>query len=410
MKKIAVIALSYGWLPGEGGTTRFSFLAELLSQKGYDVTLISSSFYHVKKKKRDLEELRKGNYPYRLFFLEEPGYKKNISLKRLYSHHRASRNLKKHLRETKYDLIYCVIPPNNVAKVAALHARANRIPLVVDVEDLWPEGWRMIFGKNKLLNYLLRLIKRDADIVYRYADGVIGTSDEYTFRALSTNQKLKKNSETVYVCIDIHEFDEGVKRYSKELNKNEQEFWVTYAGTLGKSYDIPTLISAAQELWQEGYRDIKFLILGTGPYKEEWENRALEKPCNVKFFGFVPYPKMAAFLSSSDVLVNSIVKKSVASIITKIGDYLSAEKPMINTCASKEFCGMVSKEGFGINVEAENVKALKEAILLLYENPEKREKMGKKARKFAEEKFDRTTAYEKIVNLIEKTGERNENN
>ena len=44
VKKIAIIAPGYAWLPGEFGTSRFSFLAGFLSENGYEVDLIGSTF------------------------------------------------------------------------------------------------------------------------------------------------------------------------------------------------------------------------------------------------------------------------------------------------------------------------------------------------------------------------------
>lgn len=403
MKKIAIIALSYGWLPGEGGTTRFSFLAELLAKRGYDVTLISSSFYHVKKKKRDLEKLRKGNYPYRLFFLEEPGYPKNVSLKRIYSHHVAAKNLQNHLKRENYDLVYCALPPNDIAKVAGRYARKNGIPFIVDIEDLWPEGWKIVLGEYKIFDMLCLPIKRDAEIAYQCADGVVGTSREYMER-IYKNQPEKKGKileEIVYVSIDIDEFDKGAEKFKDEIKKKEGEFWVTYAGTLGTSYDISTLIKAAQKLYEKGYTKIKILLLGTGPMKEKWEKEAALYPCNVKFYGFVPYPKMAAVLAKSDVLVNSYVKTAVQSIVTKIGDYLAAGKPMINTCSSREFRTKVEEDGFGINIEAEVPEELEKAILYFYNKKETSEKMGEQARIIAENEFSRKESYLKIIYMVE---------
>lgn len=186
----------------------------------------------------------------------------------------------------------------------------------------------------------------------------------------------------------------------QEVNKGSDEFWVTYAGTIGTSYDIRTMVQAADELKKRGYSDIYFKILGGGPLKDELEDYAKSLTGNVEFAGYVPYEKMAAYLKKSDILVNSFVKKAPQSIVNKIGDYLAAGKPMINTCSSDEFKNKVLSDGFGINIEAEDKKALADAILGLYNNQEERELMGRKAREVAEEQFDRPNSYNKIVKLI----------
>ena len=58
MKKIAIIAPAYAWLPGEPGTSRFSYLAGFLAQNGFDVDLIGSTFGHFKKSPRNIEQLK----------------------------------------------------------------------------------------------------------------------------------------------------------------------------------------------------------------------------------------------------------------------------------------------------------------------------------------------------------------
>ncbi|MFR6162347.1 MAG: glycosyltransferase [Mediterraneibacter gnavus] len=93
------------------------------------------------------------------------------------------------------------------------------------------------------------------------------------------------------------------------------------------------------------------------------ENLAKERKIqNVKFTGYVPYEQMAAYLVKSDVLINSFVRKAPQSIVTKIGDYLAAGKPMINTCMSPEFRKKVEQDGFGINIEPEDVRELVNAV------------------------------------------------
>lgn len=113
------------------------------------------------------------------------------------------------------------------------------------------------------------------------------------------------------------------------------------------------------------------------------------------------YGKMAAYLDKSDILVNSFVKKAPQSIVTKIGDYLAAGKPIINTLCSLEFRKKVEDDGFGINVEAENVESLLKAIKLIRENKNNAWEMGANARAVAEREFDRKRSYIKIRELIE---------
>ena len=401
MKKIAVISMGVK-LNGEKGYSRFRYIGDFLSDAGYQVDLITTTFQHWEKAQRDVEAISKEEYKFRLKFIYEPGYKKNIDLRRIASHRIAAKNLKKLLeKEGDYDLIYCEIPPNDVALAAAQYAHDKGIPFVPDVNDLWPEAMRMVVDIPVVSDILFYPLKRDAEKVYSLVSGIIGTSDEYRDRPLK-NQKLDVPRKTVYVGNEIAEFDKGVSRYGPEILKKEGEFWVTYAGTIGTSYDIRTMVLAGKELMDRKMDNIKIKILGNGPLKEELEKLAKDQGCrNVEFLGYVSYPEMAAWLAKSDILVNSFVKKAPQSIVTKIGDYLAAGKPMINTCMSPEFRMKVEKDGFGINILPEDPRILADAVTDLYKDPEGRNRMGNRARESAMEQFDRPQSYKKITELIE---------
>ena len=400
-KKIAVISMGVK-LNGEKGYSRFRYIGDFLSDAGYQVDLITTTFQHWEKAQRDIDAIKKEDYKFQLKFIYEPGYRKNIDPRRIWSHHIAAKNLKKLLeQEGDYDLIYCEIPPNDVALAAAEYGKKKGIPFVPDVNDLWPEAMRMVVDIPVVSDILFYPLQRDAEKVYSLVSGIIGTSDEYRDRPLK-NQKLDVPRKTVYVGNEIAEFDRGAEKYGPEIRKPEGEFWVSYAGTIGTSYDIRTLVLAGRALLDRGMGQIKIKILGGGPLKEELEELAREQGCvNVEFAGYVPYPEMAAYLAKSDILVNSFVKKAPQSIVTKIGDYLAAGKPMINTCMSPEFRRKVEAEGFGVNILPEDVRILTDAIMELYKDREGRRSMGEKARKIAEEQFDRPESYKKIIELIE---------
>ena len=399
-KKIAVITMGVK-LNNEKGYSRFRYLSDFLSDAGYEVDLITTTFQHWEKAQRDIDKIKKEDYKFRLKFIYEPGYKKNVDLRRIKSHRIAAKNLTELLeKEGHYDLIYCEIPPNDVALAAAEYARKKGIPFVPDVNDLWPEAMHMVLDIPVVSNVLFYPLKRDAEKVYSLVSGIVGTSDEYRDRPLK-NQKLFVPKVTVYVGNEIREFDEGVEKLSCEIEKGEDEFWVSYAGTIGTSYDIRTMVLAGEELLKRGKSQIKIKILGGGPLKEELERLAKEKGChNVEFVGYMPYPKMAAYLHKSDILVNSFVRKAPQSIVTKIGDYLAAGRPMINTCMSPEFRAKMEADGFGVNIMPEDAGILADMIEELYADKERRQKMGERARMIAKEQFDRPIAYKKIEGLI----------
>lgn len=399
--KIAVITQAVKLADETAGLNRTSYIAELLAKEGYEVDLLTSTFQHWEKRRRDIVDPKYHELPYEVIFIDEPGYRSNINLRRVYSQNVFSKNLRTYLERygSDYDLIWCQIPPNNIAAAAGAFAHEHGIPFIVDINDLWPEAMKMVVDVPVLSDFTFSDFVRDAAIAYASASAVVGTSNEYAQRCM---QDIPHR--TVYVGVDIDRFDGGIQKYGANIEKREDEFWVAYAGSLAKSYDIETLIRACQYaapiIRDELGLRLRLQILGDGPYRQRLENTAAQTPGLVTFNGYVDYQIMAAYLFESDILVNSLIKSAPQSIVSKIADYLCAGKPIINTGESVEFKDKCLRDGFGVNVEPENAIALAGAIVELAHDDELRMHMGMRGRAIAEEQFDRPIAYREIVDLV----------
>ena len=231
---------------------------------------------------------------------------------------------------------------------------------------------------------------------------MVGSSDTYRDEPLKYGCDIPLR-QTVYVGTDLADFDAGAAKNAARIAKADGELWLTYAGTMGKSYDLRTLIRAAALLRERGNASVSLLLLGDGPDRPALEAAAEAAGAPVRFPGFVPHDEMAAYLAKSDVTVNSLIKKASQSIVSKIGDYLAAGIPMVNTGTDPEFCRMVETEGFGINVPPEDTEALADALGALLRDGERRAEMGRRARKAAEEEFDREKTYRRIIALARQT-------
>ena len=399
MKKIALVT-AFVALHGEKGLGRLFYLAELFAKYGYEVEAITSRFQHWEKKFRDAAEIAKIESPCKITLLDETGYTKNVQVKRILSHRKLAKNILEYLEQNEYDLIYNMIPDNHLSAVAAEYARKHNIPFVIDVEDLWPEAMKMVFDVPVVSNILFSYYTLYAKKAYKLADAVVGSSDCYRDEPLKYGVTIP-NKVTVYVGNELGAFDQEAAENLENVEKKDGEFWVTYAGTLGTSYDIATLIRAADVLKKRGIENLRVVLLGDGPMRSEFEALAKELSGNVTFVGYVPHSLMSAYLVKSDVTINSLVRKAAQSIVSKIGDYLASGKPMINTGMDPEFRGKVETDGFGINVEPENPEALADVIEHLYRNPAKCQEMGGIARKIGEAQFDRPTSYKKIIDIVD---------
>lgn len=400
-KKIGIVSFGYGWLPCEPGPSRFYYISKYFKEHGWDVTLIGGTFQHFTKKYRDMEKIKNEKYPFNISFIEVTPYKKNVDIKRVISNKMAEDGIIRYLKYHKFDLIYCSIPPNNIAKKVAKYCHDHSIKLIIDIEDLWPEAMRMLIKNEKLCDIVFHSFKRDAEITYKYADAIIGTSEDYTARATKYNHRniIKK---TVYVGCDIDIFDAGNQKFKDSIVKEKDEFWFSYAGSLGKSYDIETLIKASSVIYNEGYKNIKVKLLGTGPKEIELKKLKEDlKAFNVEFLGYKSYQEMSAYLCKSDVVVNSFVKGAPQSIPNKIGDYLASKSLILNTLENEVAKDLIDKNKVGLNVEPENVDDLVSTMLYIYNSKEIVKEYSLNARSLCEEKFDRKRSYLEIIKLAE---------
>jgi glycosyltransferase involved in cell wall biosynthesis len=398
-KRVAIVSSQYFWLPEEAGPTRFFTIASVLKDAGFEIDVITSSFEHHDKKQRD-KTLKS---PFNMIYIDTPPYKRNFGPMRVVSNQIFTSKLKKYLHQNgkQFSAIYCSLPPNDIAAVAGEYCHKNQIPFIVDVEDLWPEAMEMVVHNSILQKLIFPKFHNDAEKAYQYADAVVGTSEDYTERACLNNHR-NIPMETVYVGCDIDKFDKGVGEFYDTINKGSDDFWVTYAGSIGTSYDIKTFVLSGKKL-MEKYPNIKLKILGGGPFKDELETLSqTEHITNVEFLGYVQYPKMAAYLTKSDVVLNSFIKGAPQSIVNKVGDYLSSGRPMINTLENPVFCNLVERNKVGINIEPENVDILAQAIIDMYQNSTLRKELGQNARDLAEKRFDRKTSYQEIVRIVKK--------
>ena len=394
MKKDILIIAHYTDYFDNKGNCRFKYIIDMLPQSKVEVEFITSDFSHIKKVKRDTSIT---NPSCKTTFIPEPVYRKNVCIRRFYSHYVMSLNLNSYLRKRKKpDAIYCSVPSLNVAKVAAKYAKDNHIKFIIDIQDLWPEAFKMMMNVPVLTNLLLYPMKRQADYIYRAADEIVAVSDAYITRALRVNRRSEKQN-CIYIGTDLDFFDESVEF---TITKPIGEIWLAYIGTLGSSYEIELVIDALSLLKDKGIRNIKFIVMGEGPLKERFEDYAQKQEVWAEFTGRLDYKKMAQMLKVCDIAVNPIKGRSAAGIVNKVGDYAAAALPVINTQESAEYRHLIEEYQAGFNCTNGDVHDVAVKLDELVHDKRLRQKMGENNRRLAEERFDRKKTYQKIVEML----------
>lgn len=396
MKDIVIIA-NFCRDFSETDNGRFMYLCKALSIDN-KVEIITSDYKHVAKTHK---EPLKHNWPFTITFLHEPGYKKNISFERFWSHNKWGKEVSLYLKNReKPDVIYCAIPSLTAALGASSYCVHNNIKFIIDIQDLWPEAFQMVFNIPIIKDILFFPFRVIANSIYKRADVVCAVSQRYVDRALKVNKK-NAESHVVYLGTDLNIFDYNVANKSPLIKKdNVDEIWIGYCGSLTASYDIPCVLKAIKLLNNKHLYSLRFIVMGDGSRREEFETEAKTNGIESFFLGKLPYDEMCAQLVQCDIVVNPIVKGSAASIINKHGDYASSGLPVLNTQESKEYRELIDLYKMGFNCENGNPDDLASKLETLICDKNTRKIMGANARKCAEERFDRSFSYKELINCI----------
>lgn len=372
---------------------RFTYLARLLS-KEHDVELVTSSFSHASKKQRNEADYRKDCY--KVTLIQEPGYARNISLQRFKSHYAWGKNVLKYLKNRKKpDVVYCAVPSFSGAAQVGKYCKKHGIRFVVDVQDIWPEAFKMVLNVPVLSDLIFLPLTILANKVYRRADVICAVSQTYVDRGMRGNKKCR-DSRVVYLGTDLQAFDENTTQ-EPLVTKPDGQIWLGYCGSLGKSYDIPCVIRAMEKLQRQ---DVHLIVMGDGENREAYQTLATEKGVNVLFAGRLAYGQMCATLAQCDITVNPITSGSAGSIINKHGDYAAIGLPVLNTQDSLEYRALVDSYQMGLNCKNGDADDLAEKLQVLLNDPELCKTMGENARRCAQERFDRRHTYPVLVDAV----------
>ena len=203
----------------------------------------------------------------------------------------------------------------------------------------------------------------------------------------------------VYTCADIEKFKPREKH--KDLLKKyglQNNFVAIYVGGMYPWHGLETIVNCAELIIQEGYTDIKFLLVGDGVVREQImdlvSQKGLEK--NVIFTGRVDFNEVPSFLNSANVALSL---NSGDSIGFKLIEYMASGIPIIATNADNlQFAGRDNKEMLYVNLD--DPEHLKEKILRLRDDPSFANEIGNNARSKAEKYFQWDIHYKNILHAF----------
>lgn len=371
-----------------------SRIFSVFSQIDGEEIVITTDFNHGKKCYYETGEM---NHPNQVN-LHVPDYKRNISLKRIWSHLMFARQVKRYLNslDKKPDTIYCTMPTSSSAYVCAKFCKRYGVNFVIDVIDLWPDSLLpLVKGKAfiKLLLFPWTYLTRYA---YRHADVIIGESVAYANEAKKYNSHAKVYP--IYIGVDMNYINKVKSEKPLLLQKSSDEIWIAYAGSLGNSYDFETLLKAVKLL--RGKYKYKLWLIGDGEKRSDIESLIKENSLNAEITGFLPHENLLGYLSCCEIAVNIFRKDSKVVYSYKFNDYVAMNCFVLNSLEG-ETAEMVDKYQIGRNFDFENhpLSQVLEDTLAYWDIYSA---WRENSQRLIEEKLDKDKIYSVVKNIFKK--------
>ena len=304
----------------------------------------------------------------------------------------------KALRVKGIDVVYGTSPPIFQACSALLVAKLKHRPFLLEIRDLWPDfAIDMGILTNPLLITMSHWLEQT---LYKKADHLLVNSPAYGRYLANKGVPLEK-IRCIPNGVDTTMF--GPEAKGEAIRKRfglDGKFVVTYAGALGPANDIATLLDAAQVVNKQG--DIHFLIVGDGKDRESLEEKSKDLGLrNVTFAGARSKAEMPRFLAASDACIAILqnIPMFKTTYPNKVFDYMAAGRPTILAIGGV-IRRVIEESRGGIFVTPGDSLALADAVQKLKRNPQAAQRMGRQARSYVMQHFERVQQAEDLANLL----------
>lgn len=260
----------------------------------------------------------------------------------------------------KYDTIITVVPSFQFGLLGYFYKFFRKTKTVYHIQDMQieaAEDLNMIKSKRviKLLYKVEHFILKNTDVVSSISEKMVS----------KIAVKAKKDVVLFPNWTDTTFFSplDNKDQLKVEFGFLPTDKIVLYSGAIGEKQGLESIIYAAETFKEDS--DIKFLICGSGPYKEKLQNLADSKYLkNVIFFPLQPMEKFNQFLNMADV--HLVIQKAKASDLvmpSKLTTILSVGGlALITSNSDSGLYQLVDKYKMGILINADDQNSLNEGI------------------------------------------------
>ena len=303
----------------------------------------------------------------------------------------------------KVDAIYAYHPPLTVGIAAVLTKLFRRIPIIYDIQDLWPDT---LLATNMITNvYFIRLIGFICHLVYRFADKIVVLSPGFK-RLL-----VKRNVPCHKITVIFNWANESAHHLSKASSSAlvpeplldlDDSFIILFAGNVGKAQSLSTVVKAASITLSKSV-NVKWVIVGSGLEFDYIKSLIHDhKLTNVLILPRVPMIEITSYFDRADALLVHLRDDPLFEITipSKIQAYMLAGKPLL-AALSGDAASLVSEARCGLVVSPEDPSELAEAAIRLSQLPQDQlQVMSDNSKLFYTSRLSLTVGCEKFVELF----------
>lgn len=281
------------------------------------------------------------------------------------------------------DVIYAYHPPLTVGITASLLKLLRRIPVVYDIQDMWPDTLRATGMLNS--PKALGVVDSVCRWVYCRVDHIAVLSPGFE-RLLVQRGVPATKVEVIYNWAD----EAALNIPSGQLPAafpGSDRFRILFAGNMGKAQALGTVLDAAALLLARAPH-VCFVLLGGGVEVERLKAQAaLRQLHNVVFLPAVPMAEVGTYLQAADALLVHLRQDPLFKITipSKTQAYMAVGKPLL-MAVDGDAADLVRRSGGGVVAESEDAGALADTAQgLANRSPEALAAMGQQAKRYYRE-------------------------
>ncbi len=285
----------------------------------------------------------------------------------------------------RVNVIYAYHPPLTVGITASLIRLLRRIPVVYDIQDMWPDTLRVTGMINNPRT--LHMVAAVCKWVCRRVDHIVVLSPGFK-RLVAERGVPDAKVEVIYNWAD----EAALAAPHGQLPAcfpGPKQFRIVFAGNMGKAQALDAVLDAAALLQASNSR-VCFVLMGGGVEVGRLQQRAaMQQLCNVVFLPPVPMAEVGTILNAADALLVHLRKDPLFEITipSKTQSYMSVGKPLL-MAVNGDAAELVVQSGGGVVAESENADALaKAAEALAALGPDDLQAMGHKAKDYYQEQM-----------------------